>query len=144
MQVLNRKLNADRDVRKHTRLEIALPIHIVGRNSMGVDFQESNITIDISRNGLSTTLRTFSGQKTIVYLSVAMPNFLREYAYEEDQIYNIYAEVRYIRRLYTNAWRIGVQFIGTTPPPNCEHYPEMLQNYLSSIQQSILKAKKIF
>jgi hypothetical protein len=142
MEVLSRKLNADRDLRKDTRLDMSLPLHIIGKSTTGIEFHESTITINISRQGLCTTLRTFLGQKTIIYLSLPMPNFLREYECS-SKMYGVYAEVRHSRRIYANEWRVGIQFIGTTSLIDYEHYPQVLQNHLSSIQQSILQAKKL-
>jgi hypothetical protein len=107
--------------RRHSRLGIALPVRVVGHEPSGAPWQEITKCADASEGGCSFLVqhRVHLGQ--VLELQLALPKRFRAYD-AMKQAYQTYALVQ-SARLDTTGTRVGVAFLGRTPPVGYDRFP---------------------
>ncbi|MEW6737069.1 MAG: PilZ domain-containing protein [Acidobacteriota bacterium] len=107
----NKAARADRDMRKHRRYDLALPVKVSGRDAERKIFQETAITQNVSCEGLRLSLKTVVLRGAILHCSLPMPTRLRAYDVGKEN-YESYAEVRYVKRCAEGGCEAGVYLLG--------------------------------
>jgi PilZ domain-containing protein len=107
--------------RRYDRLGISLPVRVMGHDPAGTPWQEMAKCADASEGGCSFVLRhaVLTGQ--VLELQLALPKRFRAYD-AMKQTYLTYALVQ-SARLDTTGTRVGVAFLGRTPPVGYDRYP---------------------
>jgi hypothetical protein len=102
-------------------MELSVPVRVQGHTPQGEAWDEMTSCEDASHGGASFTLRhaTFPGQ--VLHLALPLPKTFRSYALSEPS-YSTYALVRSILSGVPAA-RVGVMFLGRTPPRGYEANP---------------------
>ena len=106
---------ADFNERKTPRLKMAIPIQITGYDAQQIKWQEVSRIVDVGRTGASFNLKRDVAPGLILYLSFPMPWKLRQYAHS-DPSYKIYGVTRSSLPQSNQQYRVGVEFLGQTPP----------------------------
>lgn len=107
--------------RKNRRMRLSLPVRVQGHTQEGAAWDEMTTCEDASHGGASFSIKhpCFPGQ--VLYLSLPLPKDFRSYSLS-DASYNSYALVRSVMAAQP-AGRVGVMFIGRTPPKGYEQNP---------------------
>lgn len=107
--------------RRRNRLEITVPVRVRGREASGVPWEEVASCLDASETGVAIMLSHAVRTGQVLHLSVALPARFRQYDYSASS-YRIYGLVRNSRALEARS-RVGVMFLGPTPPGGSESLP---------------------
>jgi hypothetical protein len=112
---------ATNERRKDRRMKLSVPVRAQGHTPEGEFWEEMTTCEDASHGGASFALKhvCFPGQ--VLLLSLPLPKNFRSYALS-DASYNTYGLVRSILTAWPAA-RIGVMFIGRTPPKGYAENP---------------------
>ena len=113
--------------RNETRIKMMIPIQITGHDSPQNKWQEMSRVLDVSRVGASFSLKHDVRPGLILYLSFPMPWKLRQYGHS-DHSYKVYAVTRNSIPQAQGHYRIGVEFLGQTPPQTYVEKPWMIFN----------------
>ncbi len=107
--------------RRHDRLGISLPVRVNGHDPNGLPWQEMAKCSDASEGGCSFVLQhgVFPGQ--VLQLQLALPKRFRAYDAMKTT-YQTYALVL-SARLGGGGTRVGVAFLGRTPPVGYDGCP---------------------
>lgn len=107
--------------RRDRRMKLSVPVRVQGHTQEGEAWEEMTTCEDASHGGASFNLKhvCFPGQ--VLLLSLPLPKNFRSYALS-DASYNTYGLVRSILTAWPAA-RIGVMFIGRTPPKGFAENP---------------------
>lgn len=103
------------DIRKRDRLELHIPVRIRCKETEGTEWAELTHIIDVTQLGASFTLKHEIEVGRIVHLELPLPWRLRQYDHADD-LYRIYALVRWIQPKEDGSRAIGVAFVGKNPP----------------------------
>lgn len=107
--------------RRHSRLGIALPVRVTGHSPSGTPWQEIAKCEDASEGGCSFVLQHAVVTGQVLELQLALPKRFRAYD-AMKQAYHTYALVL-SARLDTTGNRVGVAFLGRTPPVGYDRTP---------------------
>ena len=109
------------DGRRQERLRQSLPIRVLGYDEDGQSWQELTATEDVSEGGASFMVPrpVYKGQ--VVRVALPMPKLLRQFDHDQAA-YRVYAIVR-TANLENGACRVGVKFLGKSPPRGFEENP---------------------
>lgn len=113
--------HAPSDFRKHSRLELRIPVRVRVRETGGHEWGELSHLIDVTQLGASFSTKQAIQVGRVIHLSMPLPWRLRQYDHSEEQ-YRIYALVRWVRR-DGDGFAIGVAFVGKNPPASYVHDP---------------------
>lgn len=102
--------------------ETLLPVQVIGYTLDNKEFRESTQTQNFSAGGVRMVLKTIVQRGSILYLSLPLPSRLRHYDWSEE-LYHIFVEVKFTKRLVTGGCAIGVSFMGKNPPEGVEFFP---------------------
>lgn len=125
---------------RRRRIELALPVRVLGRESEDYEWVEMSRLIDVTPFGARLRLKRPTETGRLLHLTLPMPRQLRCFDHIEDQ-YRIWTLVRNIRLLDPTKEKgavveIGVAFVGKHPPRSFETDPT--QRY--EIAQSSIEA----
>lgn len=102
-------------------MKLSLPVRVQGHTQEGTAWEEMTTCEDASHGGASFTLKHASFPGQVLLLSLPLPKDYRDYALT-DASYQTYALVRSVLKAWP-AGRIGVMFLGRTPPKGYETNP---------------------
>jgi hypothetical protein len=108
--------------RKDRRMQLSVPVRVQGHTAEGQGWDEMTTCEDASYGGASFNLKQHTpvpGQ--VLLLSLPLPKNFRSYSLS-DASYNTYALVRSVVAAWP-AGRVGVMFIGRTPPKGFDQNP---------------------
>lgn len=108
--------------RKDARLGLRVPVRVQGYDADGHEWQEMTATNDASYGGASFPLKHAHSVGQVVLLTLPMPRNFRRYALTENS-YRTYALVRVTRGSGRETARVGVMFLGRTPPRGYQTNP---------------------
>lgn len=100
--------------RRHERFKLAIPVRITGRDRNRSEWNETTLTVDVSRGGALLRLRRSANVGDIFHLTMPMPMKLRSHDYF-DSSYCVYAMVRRIEPSLKGLVLVGVEFLGEHP-----------------------------
>ncbi len=106
--------------RKEMRMGLSLPVRVQGHDGQGT-WEEMTTSDDASFGGASFRLRHRPLVGHVLHLSMPLPKSFRRYSMSEPS-YQTYALVRAIG-VGRNGARVGVMFLGKTPPRDYESNP---------------------
>jgi hypothetical protein len=108
--------------RKDARLGLRVPVRVQGYDPDGHEWQEMTATNDASYGGASFPLKHAHSVGQVVLLTLPLPRNFRRYAISESS-YRTYALVRASRAGGRETARVGVMFLGRTPPRGYQDNP---------------------
>ena len=109
------------DRRRRNRLAITLPVQVRGREASGGAWEEVASCLDASEGGVAIVMSHPVRTGQVLYLSVPLPSRFRQFDHSASS-YRIYGLVR-SSRAHEARSRIGVMFLGPTPPRGSEMLP---------------------
>jgi hypothetical protein len=112
---------ATTDRRKDPRMSLSVPVRVQGHDADGSAWEEMTNSDETSFGGVSFALRHPAAAGQVLQLAIPLPKRFRRYDLS-DSSYRIYALVRDLRPAGAGA-RVGVMFLGRTPPRGYEHNP---------------------
>ena len=110
------------DFRKRGRLELHIPVRVRVKETGGPEWAELSHILDVTQIGASFTLDRAIDIGRIIHPSLPLPWRLRQYDHSEE-LYKIYALVRWIRPRDDGGYAVGVAFVGKNPPASWLHDP---------------------
>jgi hypothetical protein len=110
--------------RRRTRLPITIPVRVRGREAAGNAWEEVAACLDASEGGLAIVMAHPVRMGQVLHLSVPLPARFRQYDLAEAS-YRVYGLVRNTRAHQARS-RVGVMFLGPTPPRGSEPLPSEL------------------
>ncbi len=113
--------------RKTARIKMEIPIQVTGHESVDHKWQEMSRIIDVSRVGVCFEIQHKVSPGLVLYLSFPMPWKLRQFGHSEPS-YKIYGLVKNCQTTNKSTHRVGVQFLGQTPPKTYVAKPWILFN----------------
>ncbi len=108
--------------RKDPRLGMSVPVRVQGYDPDGREWQEMTATDDASYGGASFALKHAHSLGQVVLLSLPLPRNFRRYSLAETS-YRTYALIRGVRGSGREGARVGVMFLGRTPPRGFQDNP---------------------
>lgn len=105
---------ADENRRRHERFKLAIPVRVTGRDRNRSEWNETTLTVDVSRGGALLRLRRSANIGDIFHLTMPMPMKLRCHDYFNAS-YCVYAMVRRIEPSLKGLVLAGVEFLGEHP-----------------------------
>lgn len=105
----------DDNRRRSQRFKLQLPARVAGFDRVGNKWHEMAQTIDVSRTGVTVTMKKRVRQNTVLYLSLPLPTKLRTHGFA-DAGFNTYVLVRRVEPLKNGVRTIALEFIGEHPP----------------------------
>jgi hypothetical protein len=110
--------------RRRHRLAIKVPVRVRGREADGIAWEEVAGSLDASEGGLSIVMTHPVRMGQVLHLSVPLPPRFRQYDLAAS-FYRVYGLVRDSRALEARS-RVGVMFLGPSPPRGSEPLPSEL------------------
>lgn len=107
--------------RQRARLGLKLPVRVSGHNAQGQPWTEMSTVLDVSSSGASFVLKHSAVRGNVLHLLVPLPKRFRSYDLGEAS-YHVYGLVRSARS-DPDGTRVGVLFLGKTPPRGFEKEP---------------------
>ena len=107
--------------RKDARIGLSIPVRVQGHDAEGPAWEEMTTSEDASYGGVRFPLRHPVVAGHVLMLSLPFPKNLRRYAVGEP-FYHVYSLVRAVLPAWP-ATRVGVKFLGKTPPKGYEANP---------------------
>lgn len=107
--------------RKDPRFGLSIPVRVQGHDAEGPPWEEMTTSEDASYGGVRFPLRHPVVAGHVLLLSLPFPKNLRRYAVGEP-FYHVYSLVRAVLPAWP-ATRVGVMFLGKTPPKGYETKP---------------------
>lgn len=109
------------DRRFESRVKLEIPVRVHGHDQDGTVWQELTSIDDASSDGVSFVVRRQLEKGRILRLVTPFPKSIRRFD-ESLPAYTIYGLVREAQERH-GEWRIGVQFLGKTPPRGFKERP---------------------
>lgn len=100
--------------RRFERFKLAIPVRVTGSDRNKNEWNETTLTVDVSRGGALLRLRKSANPGDIFHLTMPMPMKLRSHDYF-DSSYCVYAMVRRIEPSLKGLVLVGVEFLGEHP-----------------------------
>lgn len=107
--------HSDSNRRRCARVNIGIPVRVMGHDQVNGKWNEMAETIDVSRTGARLRLRRRVKHGTVLFLTLPLPTKLRAHGFSE-QGYNVYALVRTVDPPKKGVRAVGVEFLGERPP----------------------------
>lgn len=108
--------------RKRGRIELQIPVRVRVRESDGTDWAELTHIIDVTHLGAAFGLERPIAVGRIVHMSLPLPWRLRQFD-QSEELYRVYALVRWCRKSDDERFGVGVAFVGKNPPASWIHDP---------------------
>jgi EAL domain/PilZ domain len=105
----------DDNRRRFERFNLSIPARVIGYDRKGGKWEEMTHTEDVSRTGVTLSLKRRLRNGTILHLMMPLPAKLRNYS-EADPNYKIYALVTRVEPSKNGSRVVAVEFIGPNPP----------------------------
>ncbi len=130
--------------RQRERFELALPVRVLGRESLDHEWIEMTRLVDVTPFGARLRLKRPIETGRLLLLTLPMPRPLRCFDHVEDQ-YRVWSLVRNVKLLDPASYKgalveIGVAFVGKRPPPSFEADPSRRYEIARSISEIGLSA----
>jgi hypothetical protein len=110
------------DERRHSpRLHLSLPVRVQGHDGSGTPWEEMASVKDASPSGVALHMRHAITRGQVLLLTLPLPKRFRRYDVGEPS-YRVYGLVRAVNT-EPNGLRVGVMFLGRTPPRGHEVNP---------------------
>ena len=110
--------------RRAPRSALQIPVGVEARSGDGTAWYEWALTQDVSAEGVSMGLRPNVAPGQVLLLELPLPSPLRHFD-ADAPIYCVYGIVRNVQET-VELPRVGVQFLGRTPPQGYERHPGAL------------------
>jgi hypothetical protein len=107
--------------RQDARIDLTLPVKVVGYDTPGSAWEEMSTVEDVSARGAGFCLRRVVHTGQILHLTLPLPKRFRTHDLSE-QSYRVYALVRTVQEI-RDGRRVGVLFLGRQPPRNFDKDP---------------------
>jgi hypothetical protein len=107
--------------RSEDRTALSIALRVMGTNVDGTTWEEITASSDLSKRGLSCTLKKKVKKGHLVLIACAMPKVFRKHDLNEAS-YRVYALIRAVAPEGT-VYRVGVLFLGKNPPRDHEKQP---------------------
>src|SRR5262245_20854941 len=101
--------------RRTERVQLSLPVFVVGHDQSGSKWRDTARTIDVSQAGASIAMNCRPRHGQILHVRLPMPGNLRAHGHSEPG-YSVYAIVRRIELPLGGSRLVGVEFLGESPP----------------------------
>ncbi len=136
----------ERSRRVRKRIELALPVRVLCRESLDHEWTEMSRLVDVTPFGARLRLKRPTETGRLLQLTLPMPRPLRCFDHVEDQ-YRVWSLVRNVRLLDPSAEKgalveIGVAFVGKRPPRSFEADPTRRYEIARSSSEAGLWAVK--
>jgi hypothetical protein len=130
--------------RQRERFELALPVRVQGRESLGHEWIEISRLVDVTPFGARLTLKRPIETGRLLFLTLPMPRPLRCFDHVEDQ-YRVWSLVRNVKLVDPASHKgalveIGVAFVGKRPPQSFEADPTRRYEIARSVNELGLAA----
>jgi hypothetical protein len=130
--------------RQRQRFELALPVRVLGRESLDDEWIEMSRLVDVTPFGARLRLKRPTETGRLLLLTLPMPRPLRCFDHVEDQ-YRVWSLVRNVKLLDPASYKgalveIGVAFVGKRPPASFEADPSRRYEIARSITEIGLSA----
>jgi len=102
-------------------MKLSVPVFVKGHTAERQAWEEMTTCEDASHSGASFNLKRACVPGQVLHLSLPLPKNFRSYSLS-DSSYNTYALVRSVLTAWP-AGRVGVMFLGRTPPKGFEQNP---------------------
>jgi hypothetical protein len=123
------------DRRRRNRLSIKVPVQVRGRGPDGATWEEIASSLDASEGGLALVMSRPVGAGQVLHLSVPLPTRFRQYDLNASS-YRVYGLVRDSRPLDARS-RVGVMFLGQSPPRGSDPLPSELYRLPSDRERGV-------
>jgi hypothetical protein len=107
--------------RVESRTSVSIPLRIMGTEPDGRAWEEITASADLSKRGLSCTLKHRVRKGNLVLITSAMPKHYRTHDLNEAS-YRVWALVRSVEQAAAGG-RVGFMLIGKNPPRDHEQKP---------------------
>jgi len=107
--------------RRETRLSLRLPVRVQGHDARNQPWEEMAALENTSYGGAAMRLKRPVVRGQVLSLSLPLPKYFRRYDLSEA-FYRVYALVRHSAAA-TGEHRVGVMFLGKSPPKDYEGNP---------------------
>jgi curved DNA-binding protein CbpA len=114
--VFTKKLKKGDNRRKYQRLKLSVPAWLIGHDRSGEKWKEMTETVDVSIGGVALQTSRELREGAVVHLTMPFPVKLRRHGYSEPT-YQVYAVVRRIASTDDGEQVLGLEFVGSSPPP---------------------------
>jgi hypothetical protein len=105
----------DDNRRRSQRFRLSVPARVAGFDRVGNKWNEMTQSADVSRTGVTLSLRKRVRQNTVVYVTLPLPTKLRSHGFA-DNSFNTYALVRRVEPPKNGERVVALEFIGEHPP----------------------------
>lgn len=105
----------DNNRRRSQRFTLALPARLVGYDRSGEKWSEMTQSSDVSRTGVTLTMRRRVRNGMVLYLTIPLPVKLRSHSFG-DSSFNTYVLVRRVEPAKKGIRVVALEFIGEHPP----------------------------
>jgi hypothetical protein len=107
--------------RRETRMSLRLPVRIQGHDAQNQAWEEMAAMENTSHGGAAMRMKRAVVRGQVLLLSLPLPKHFRHYDLSEA-FYRVYALVRHVAAA-TGELRVGVLFLGKSPPKGYEANP---------------------
>jgi diguanylate cyclase (GGDEF)-like protein/PAS domain S-box-containing protein len=114
--------SADENRRRVERFNLSIPARVIGYDRKGGKWEEMTHTTDVSKTGITVSLKKRPRNGTILHLMLPLPAKLRNYS-ESDPNYKIYGLVTRVEPSDNGSRLVAVEFIGPQPPSAYQEKP---------------------
>ncbi len=108
--------------RSEDRAPLSIPVRIMGFNVDGTPWEEMTASVDLSKRGVSCSLKHKIVRGNVVLMTCAMPKPYRTHDLNEAS-YRVYALVRSVATDKNGGCRVGMLFLGKNPPRDYSKQP---------------------
>ena len=108
--------------RRQRRVPMRLPVRVQGREPDGTTWEEMSFCEDASAGGVGLLLKRSVVLGQVLHLSLPLPQRFRQYDLT-DPSYRTYTLVRNVRPSPGGGVRVGVVFLGKSPPRGAHALP---------------------
>jgi hypothetical protein len=112
---------AGKNRRTDTRMSLPLPVKVQGFKADGSAWEEMSTLDNVSASGAAFPVRHMVTKGNVFVVSLPLPKRFRRYDLSEPS-YRSYALVRHVESTPTG-FRVGVMFLGKTPPRGFDKNP---------------------
>ncbi len=102
--------------RRCARFNLMIPTRVTGYDRNRAKWEEMTETLDVSRTGVTLTLKKRVRHGAVLQIMLPLPSKLRSYAYS-DPSYKVYGLVRRVEPPKNGRRIVALEFIGRNPPP---------------------------
>jgi hypothetical protein len=102
--------------RRYQRFKLSIPTYVIGYERTGEKWKEMTETVDVSIGGVAVQTAKEVHEGSVVHLTMPFPVKLRRHGHSEPT-YQVYAVVRRVDWSDEGQRVLGLEFVGSSPPP---------------------------